>query len=260
VKATIFEGIIIMSMCGADATHPATPALISLAGKLLSNQPRFFGRYFKGPHNPSPIQYQSGEENSVLHAAGIRVLCIGRQTNRVGGTNQDGVADAVNNMSAVVSAFGADYLASLGFEPLMFLDTEPENPLSVSYFLGWAGALRKQGPIAPGIRLQFKPAIYLNQGDAKTWRALTSAMSQGAVCAGAWVANYGSRTGAEGPPQWSDAQTVPKPPLKSPCPILAWQYAGDYEDVLDFSIVADNAAEDTLGQLILPPEAAPAVA
>jgi hypothetical protein len=249
-----------MSTLGADATHPATPALINLAAKLLGNPPAYFGRYFKGPQNPSPVQYQPNAENAVLHTAGIRVLCIARQTNRVVGTDKDGVADAVNNMAAVVAAFGPEYLATLGFEPLLFLDTEPQTPMSAAYFSGWADALQTQGPIAPGARLRFKPAIYLNQGDTRTWRALGTAMRQGAICAGAWVANYGKRTGAEGPPKWDNAQVAPKPPVEPPCPILAWQYAGDYEDVLDFSVVADATAKDTLSLLVPPPSPSTAIA
>jgi hypothetical protein len=83
-----------MSVSGADATRPATPTLISLAGRLLSKEPQF-GRYFKVliilvRFNSSPTL-----RTPVLHAVGIRVLCIARQTYRVEGTNQDGVADAV---------------------------------------------------------------------------------------------------------------------------------------------------------------------
>jgi hypothetical protein len=242
-----------MPTLGADATHPATPTLISLAGKLLRSPPSFFGRYFKGPHNPSPVQYQPQQENPVLSAAGIRVLCIARQTNRVGGSSADGVADAVNNMSAIVTAFGAEYLAKIAIEPLIFLDTEPQTPMSTDYFVGWAGALREQGPIAPGARLRFTPAIYLSGGDTRTWRALSGAMSKGASCAGAWVANYGTRTGAEGPPAWDNSALMPKPPLQSPCAIFAWQYAGDYEDVLDFSLMADATAAAKLGLMVPPP-------
>src|SRR5258705_8507085 len=108
---------------GVDATHPATDGLIDLATRVLAEPPAFFGRYFKGPHNPSPVQYQAAQENPILSARHLRVLCIARQTNRVGGSTADGVADAVNNMSAIASSFGAVYLAGLGFHPLIFLDT-----------------------------------------------------------------------------------------------------------------------------------------
>jgi hypothetical protein len=241
---------------GTDATHPATNQLIGLAAALLGSRPLFFGRYFKGPHNPSPIQYQGNQENPVLSANNIRVLCIARQTTRVGGSAADGVADAVNNMAAVVDAFGAAYLAGLNFEPLIFLDTElssSQPTLSADYYSGWAGALREQGPIAPGVRLQFTPGVYINRSDNASWRALGTAMGKGAPCYGAWVANYGKRTGAEPPPAWDPAEVIPKPPLKPPASILAWQYAGDYEDVLDFSITPATADADAMIALMIAP-------
>jgi hypothetical protein len=166
------------------------------------------------------------------------------------------VADAVNNMAAVVDAFGAAYLDSLDFEPLIFLDTElsPSQPtLSAEYYSGWSGALRKQGPIAPGVRLQFTPGVYINRSDNASWRALATAVGKGASCYGAWVANYGKRTGAEPPPAWDAVEVLPKPPLNAPVPILAWQYAGDYEDVLDFSITPATADADAMIALMIPP-------
>ncbi len=244
---------------GVDATHPATDDLIRLASQLLRGPPAFFGRYFKGPHNSSPVQYQAGTENPILSAHNIPVLCIARQTNRVGGSNADGVADAVNNMSAVVTSFGADYLAGLQFEPLIFLDTElgdNQPSLSADYFHGWADALRNQGPIGGGVQLKFTPAIYINRSDAKAWRALATAISNGAMCRGAWVANYGRRTGVEGPPAWDPAQAGPKPPVNAPCPILAWQYAGDFEDVLDFTVRERGSIEQAHAGILARPRLA----
>jgi hypothetical protein len=242
-----------MASCGIDATHTATTNLINLAARLLGAPPLFFGRYFKGPHNPSPIQYQPAEENSVLHAQHIPVLCIARQTNRVGGTQTDGVTDAVNNMTAVASAFGIDYLMGLGFNPLIFLDTEPDVSLSVDYYLGWSEALLTQGPGPSGAQLCFSPAIYINQNAPQSWNALADAINRGGQCSGAWVANYGNRTGVEGPPAWDDGQVSPVGLGKAPCPILGWQYAGDYEDVLDFSILNEQSAQNTIGMMVLPP-------
>jgi hypothetical protein len=242
---------------GVDATHPATESLFDLSRSLLGEAPTFFGRYFKGPYNPSPIQYQPNQENPFLNAQHLRVLCIARQTNRVGGSRDDGVADAINNMSAIVDAFGPNYLRSLNYHPIVFLDTElsdTQPTLSADYFLGWAGALREQGPIAPGARLRFTPAIYINRSDDKAWKSLGKAIASGAVCHGAWVANYGRRTGAEPPPPWQAEEVSPKPPTVSPTPLLAWQYAGDYEDVLDFSVMpSDAVTEQTLSMMILPP-------
>jgi hypothetical protein len=245
---------------GTDATHPATDALITLASQLLRAPPAFFGRFFKGPHNPSPIQYQPAQENPVLRAHGIKVLCIARQTNRIGGTSADGVADAVNNMAALVDAFGASYLASLGMAPLIFLDTEPSpNPtLSAAYYAGWAGALQNQGPVSGATRLTFTPGVYINRSDTGAWTALANAMHGGTPCHGAWVADYGSRTGAEGPPPWDPTAVDPAAPTVAPCPILAWQYAGDYEDVLDFSAMPpDASANATMALMVPPPPSAP---
>jgi hypothetical protein len=247
---------IAMNLLGADTSHPTTDSLIDLSAKLLGASPAFFGRYFKGPHNPSPIQYQAAQENPILSARNIPLLCIARQTNRVGGSEKDGVADAVNNMSAITSAFGTNYLMGLGFDPLVFLDTEfgiGETTLSSDYYHGWAGALREQDPIAPGVRIHFTPAIYINRSDTKAWRALGTAMTKGAACHGAWVANYGKRTGAEGPPAWDLTEVTPKGIQKPPCPLLAWQYAGNYEDVLDFSILDETTGPTTLALLIPPP-------
>lgn len=241
---------------GADATHPITDSLIELSSRLLGNRPHFFGRYFKGPHNPSPIQYQPQSENEVFARRGLRVLCIARQTNRVGGSFADGVADAVNNMAAIVTAFGASYLASLNTEPLIFLDTElseTQPTLSADYYKGWSTALREQGPIAPGARLVFSPAIYINKGDIKSWRALASSISRGAICYGAWVASYGRRTGAEGPPAWDLSAITPVLSQPLPVDLIAWQYAGDYEDVLDFSILPDDDKGAKIIELLIPP-------
>jgi hypothetical protein len=105
------------------------------------------------------------------------------------------------------------------------------------------------------VKLKFTPAVYINKSDAKAWRALATAMGKGALCRGAWVANYGKRTGAEGPPAWDPAQPAPKSPITAPCPILAWQYAGDYEDVLDFSIMPPDGSADATVQLMIPPPA-----
>ena len=241
-----------MPILGADATHPATESLIKTAAAALHvEKPAFFGRYFKGPHNQNPIQYQPAIENPVLHKLDIRVLCIARQTNRVGGSMSDGVADATKNASAIATAFGPDHLGSLGFAPIVFLDTEPQQPLSADYFVGWSHGMIDQGPQLGATHLRFTPAVYLNKGDVPTWNALRAAMGRDAKCAAAWVANYGHRTGAEGPPAWSDGEVSPKPP--APCPISAWQYAGDYDEVLDFSILSPAGGASILALMVPPP-------
>ncbi|MDN7569963.1 hypothetical protein [Burkholderia contaminans] len=242
-----------MSIVGVDTNHPATASLIDLATNLLGNRPAFWGRYFKGPHNPSPIQYQAGQESSLLFNSGIRVLCIARQTLRVGGSASDGTSDAIKNMAAIVDSFGLSYLKGLGIAPLIFLDVEPDTPLSAEYFTGWSAALLQQGPGPLGQTQRFTPAIYINHGDSSSWTNLSTAIGGGATCFGAWVARYGSRTGAEGPPPWVDSQVQPDAPVAAPCPIVGWQYAGDYEDVLDFSTTPPNDWAERMLELLIPP-------
>jgi hypothetical protein len=246
-----------MPLFGADAASPATAGQVSLATRLLGAAPSFFGRYFSVPHSASSIQYQSAQENPVLHRLGVRVLCIARQTNHVGGGEAEGAADAANNMAAIVASFGANYLAGLGFDPIVFLDTElggGQPSLNASYYAGWAGALQTQGPVVSGVRLRFTPAIYINGSDKVSWAALASAMAQqNAACHGAWVANYGKPTGAEGPPAWAGANIAPSAPVPPPCPIVAWQYA-DYKEEIDLSLLPPGGSMDAVVKLmILPP-------
>jgi hypothetical protein len=241
------------AVAGADISEPVTNALIQSATQALGNKPAFLGRYFKNPQNPETVQYQFGTENAVLREAAIPILCLARQTARVGGTSEDGIADAVWNMAAIVEAFGLKYLNGLGHDPIVFLDTEPETTLSSDYYLGWAGALRNQGEYVPepqpAFTVRFTPAIYINQGDDDAWKALTTAMGQGASCYGAWVAHYIENSA---PPPWDPQMVQPNPPLQAPCPIIAWQYIGDYQSGnLDFSILEATSANATL-QLLIP--------
>jgi hypothetical protein len=236
---------------GADASDVVTTSLLKTATVALRSKPAFYGRYFKAPSNTSSIQYQPARENQTFHDQGLALLCIGRQTNRVSGSHADGVADGVHNLSAVIAALGADYVSSLNFDPAIFLDVEPNPTLSDDYYQGWADALQNQGPIVDGKRLKFSPGIYINRGDTEGWSALGAAIANGAACIGAWVANYGKRTGAEGPPEWDLTSVTPN--IRPPCRIIGWQYAGDYEDVLDFSLLSPTDGAEILGLMPLPP-------
>jgi hypothetical protein len=249
-----------MATVGADASSTATTPLITTAGQVLRRHPQFLGRYFKNPQNPDPTQYSGKAENHLLQ--GLPVLCFARQTARVNGTRIDGTSDAVWNMAAVIEAFGLNYLHGLGYDPLILLDTEPPpaNPtLTAEYYTGWSAALRagEYVPRPHQFTLRFTPGIYLNQGDAGTWTALGAAIAQGATCAGVWVARYDHRTGDEGPPAWDTAHLKPDAPTAMPpCPIIGWQYAGDYQGgPLDFNILEPTSAATTLALMIPPPTA-----
>jgi hypothetical protein len=247
-----------MLIVGADASDVVSTGLLKTATVALRSKPAFFGRYFKAPNNTNSIQYQPARENRIFHDQGLALLCIGRQTNRVSGSHADGIADGVHNLSAVIAALGAEYIASLAFDPVIFLDVEPNPTLSDDYYQGWAEALQNQGPIVDGKRLKFSPGIYINRADTEGWSALGAAIANGAACVGAWVANYGKRTGAEGPPDWDPASVTPN--IRPPCRIIGWQYAGDFEDVLDFSVLSPTDGAEILGLMPVPPAMAGAAA
>ncbi len=59
-------------------------------------------------------------ENQPLSENSIKLLPIAEQTWRVAGSEQDGVNDARGNVDDLVETFGADYLAGIGEEFLMF--------------------------------------------------------------------------------------------------------------------------------------------
>jgi hypothetical protein len=239
----------------ADLSGTVSAPLIQEATQVLGAKPVFMGRYFKNPQNPEVAQYHGKVENPILRGAGIPVSCLARQTPRVGGTKEDGIADGVWNMAAIIEAFGLSYLHGLGYDPLVFLDVEPQTPMSATYYEGWADALRSHGEFVPrplpSFTLRFTPAIYINKGDDPSWRALALAMRQGAQCFGAWVAHYIDQTA---PPAWDPSQVNPTPPVHAPCPIIGWQYFGDYQGGdLDFSILEPNSAAATLRLMIPAP-------
>jgi hypothetical protein len=237
----------------ADLSDTVSAPLIQQATHVLGAKPVFMGRYFKNPQNPEAVQYHGRVENPILRAAGIPVLCLARQTPRVGGTKEDGIADAVWNMAAIIEAFGLAYLHGLGYDPLVFLDVEPATPMSATYYAGWADALRNHGEFVPrplpSFTVRFTPAIYINKSDGPSWTALGQAMQQGAQCFGAWVAHYISQSS---PPAWDPGQVNPPPPIDAPCPVIGWQYFENYMGGnLDFSILEPNAAAATL-ELMIP--------
>jgi hypothetical protein len=115
-------------IAGADSTRLVTQELIASAVDVLASLPRFWGRYFKGPGNTNPVQYQARRENSVLSRAKVRVLPIARQTSNVGGSRSDGDRDGRQNAQAIVESFGSQYLGSLNNNPLIFLDVNRRCP------------------------------------------------------------------------------------------------------------------------------------
>jgi hypothetical protein len=243
---------------GVDSSAPVTSqaegqGLIQLATDLLSTVPAFWGRYFTSPQTTGSVEYRHSLESAALSTAGIPVLPIARQTANVAGTAEQGAADGAANAADLVATFGADELAAQGDIFFMFLDVEGDPSLSVDYYTGWSQSLAQSSKNLTGGQITIRPCIYASQGDTATWQALSQAMASGADCGGAWVARYPGN-GCDAVPDWDDSVVTPS--VGAPCPILAWQYAGDCAGgSLDFS--QTNPELDPYGSLldflVLPP-------
>jgi hypothetical protein len=210
----------------ADSSTPVTASVVASASALFGRTPAVWGRYFTKPTTSGSVEYRHDEENAVLAQFAIRLLPVARQTKDTAGSAAQGASDAQGNVDDLFDSFGADYLASLGSEVLMFLDVEgtPSSgspSLGLDYWTGWAKTLGEHSFTASGGRVEVLPGAYARQGDDATWDVLSQAAAQGIVCHGAWVARYysGSCTMAD----WDE--TIVAPNVTLPCDILLWQYA-----------------------------------
>jgi hypothetical protein len=244
-------------IAGADSTRLVTQELIASAVDVLASLPRFWGRYFKGPGNTNPVQYQARRENSVLSRAKVRVLPIARQTSNVGGSRSDGDRDGRQNAQAIVESFGSQYLGSLNNNPLIFLDVEQTVPLSAEYYLGWSQALTDEGSKLSNDAVHLTPAVYSSHGSNQTWQALSAALGRGATCGGVWVARYVVSNGCAPMPGWSEERVRPLG-LPEDVPVLAWQYAQNCKNI-DCNQANPRFQNQLIDQLILPPETRVAV-
>lgn len=238
---------------GADSTDQVTNALIREATQLIGATPQFWGRYFCSPRDLSPYEYTHLEESGPLSENNIKLLPIAEQTWRVAGSQAQGTSDAQGNVDDLIETFGADYLASIGQEFLMFLDVEgspPRNPsLSPPYYLGWAQTLASYSQQKSAGRFAILPAVYASRDDTQTWQTLQLGA---APCHGIWIAAYGSNSSAL--PAWNTSQTTPQG-AELGYPILAWQYAGNLgpDQSLDCNISNRSGEGGLMEKLILPP-------
>jgi hypothetical protein len=205
---------------GADSSSPVTTTMIQGASTLLGATPVFWGRYFTSVSTSGSVEYRHAEENPVLNAAGIRLLPVGRQTANVDGSTQQGITDGAANAKDFISTFGEPFLAAQGGRFYMFLDVEGSPCLSKAYFEGWAQGLAQEAG-----SLKILPCVYAMQSDTQTWSSVAAAMAAGTECHGAWIARY--YTGKCEIGEWDPAILTPAAPVPFPCPILAWQYAGN---------------------------------
>jgi hypothetical protein len=233
------------SVTGADTNYAVRQDVIDAVKPQLGGKPLFWGRYFKSPSTAGGVQYNGSLENSLLRSNNILVLPIGRQTNHVSGSEQTGRTDARNNADAIVDAFSLDTLRNRTTRLLVFLDVEPENPVSADYYFGWASALvaYHNPPI-------FAPALYGNFGSSATWAALSQAVSRGAECHGLWVARYFINAGCVPKPVWSN-HAIPQG-IPNGVQVLAWQFSAECVGA-DCNIVNPNSVQQLTDGLILPP-------
>jgi hypothetical protein len=211
---------------GADSSLPVTSELINAAASLLGATPIFWGRYFTRVSTSGSVEYRHATENQPLNQAGIRLLPIARQTPRVNGSMDQGIADGAANAQDFIKTFSPEVLASQGGQFLMFLDVEASLSLSADYFTGWTRGLAQEATAASGGSVRLLPCIYGSQGDVDTWPALAAAIASGAECHGAWIAHY-YRPGKCTMGDWDPTFVTPSTTGPFPCPILAWQYAGN---------------------------------
>jgi hypothetical protein len=231
-----------------------TTALIESATDILGDTPVFWGRYFTNISKTEAPEYLHATENPILHEAGIRLLPIARQTANVAGDAVQGKNDGMANAQDLIATFGVAFLAERGGKFYMFLDVEGEPSLSQAYFEGWSDGLAEQAQTMAEGAVEILPCVYGMQSDTTTWTALAAAVESGTQCFGAWIARY--HTGECSMGEWQPEIVTPVKPTPFPCPILAWQYAGDCNDgQMDCSQTnpAIDIKTDLLPYLVLPP-------
>jgi hypothetical protein len=230
--------------------------LVQLAQDLFGTTPVLWGRYFAGVSKSSSAEYRHLDENQILRQHNIRVLPIAQQTPKVGGTQEQGRADAMANVEDLFATFGKDYLASQGGKFLMFLDVEGSPSLSLDYYMGWAGTVVSHSADLTSGGVQVLPCVYATQLDTTTWQAIASASDRGVGCNGAWVAHWVGSRGCQGLVDWDNAQVSPR--IAIPCQVLLWQYSDACHGEDGFDCNQTNPGidlqADLLAKLVLPPE------
>jgi len=207
----------IVRILGVDSAQLVTEKLIDAASRVLGTQPAFWGRYFTSPSTTGSVEYRHRLEDANLVAHSIRVLPIARQTNRVGGSQDEGLHDGLANGLDLLQTFGEDYLAQQGGKFFIFLDVEGGgiSHLSTKYYAGWIEGLAQSSA-----RVQFLPCIYGIPSDTITWTALRCALENGSACHGLWLSHPLQH--AQEPVPWDNTKVVPNP--DPGVPVLLWQY------------------------------------
>jgi hypothetical protein len=251
---------------GVDFAGIADQNHLNKATANLGQAPAFWGRYFKGPGNLMPVQYQAGQEENFFLTNKIPVLPLARQTPDVCKADKNlGYAAGLRNAAALVAAFGAVHLSQLKNGVVVFLDAEPATPLNSDYYSGWSSGLVDAGMksvidfrdeiaaniVPAGTTISFVPCVYGHHADDATWKALATAVGAGAACGAAWVV-YEDLP----PPQfpigpWRPVYTNQYMPAQ--VPVVLCQRILDYgEGGFDFDLVNPASQNWLLQRLVLP--------
>src|SRR5215467_4403799 len=228
----------------------------------LGQAPAFWGRYFYAPGQINSSgqrdSHYSAAENGFLRSNGIRLLPLARQTVHVGTDSATGSIDARHNVDAIFECFPPAYLAGSDPNVLVFLDVEPTHPLDPDYYAGWSSTITTYSGQVSGGSVRFKPAIYANTKDDRTWRNLASALAGGSSCFGVYVARYYYNHGNDPKPDHGWQPSVLTPTGGVTPPILAWQYWASADDApadenFDTNIASPYHSDALLDGLIMPP-------
>ena len=251
---------------GIDVAATADQNHLQTATTLLGQAPAFWGRYFKGPGNLMPVQYQADREADFLANQGIPIVPVARQTPDVAVADQNfGYAAGLRNAAALIASFGAAYLSQLTNGIAVFLDVEMNTPLTHQYFIGWSSGLidggakslidfRDEvaaGKLPKGASINFIPCIYGHHAADKTWQELQLAITGGAKCGAAWVVYEDANpTFPIGP--WNANYTNRYMPAQ--VPVVLCQRILDYNNNggFDFDLVNPAHQAWLLQRLVLP--------
>jgi hypothetical protein len=164
------------------------------------------------------------DEVILLNAAGIQTGFVCRRSNRVSGSFADGRNDAAEDHMQLVELLRKQPTAA--YFPIVFLDVEApfgQPNLSPEYYRGFASIWSGAGDFGPGCYL---PAV----SGPISWAALENAVSHGARCLGAWVAEYKFQSQADlqtGASRYHDTPWGPDTPHRKTVNVVAWQFKGN---------------------------------
>jgi hypothetical protein len=241
---------------GFDSTGGLSKNMFSAAAN--AGAPLFWGRYFHAPGRKNyrdrfDAVFYDKAENNIFNALSCRLLPIARQTPTVGGSRDLGVAHAKRNVGAIFEAIPPTYAATACPAMMVFLDVEPDTPMSKDYYAGWSATLEEEAMRQSSGAVRFLAAVYLNTIDQVTIASLRSAVAEGSKCAGLWTAHYTGDRWVH-TPAWNDRNAIPAG--DSIPPVLAWQCLSEESNGcpgFDMSLLNQSFATELTSKLIVPP-------